>query len=501
MTYPIFQKKGGWPYPGTVPPISTLADVFTKKDTGLLIGFTAWLLAAGTQEQNDAFNFYVVNPSEIDKIDPTMADAIEEHFVDYFWATELTKYQVPLSPDDVLKPTLDGQLEVSTPVRYWSADLTSFATIDDFQNYKPAGQLQPRLGYDRYYNEKKENWEFIASLSFPVATEEEASPDLSTVRYWSDDLTSFSTIDAINNYVPAGSVQPRLHHDRYYNYTTQNWEFITGLNPGGIPKLAEEYDPAAAKRTTLRPQDASDLIAKLPAIKKAVAYTAVRAKRRKELLADRPARKLMAEAMGQTTGASLKGEQYSMKGASSIVAKSIEDSIKESTASAVLDAVEKISDGVRYTIMLPKDTYTDGVNGFLRYFGQSGWQNTKFANNWKEPLGSGYRGVNTKWKVSLTINDAPATEIVEVQFHTEESYHAKEEGTHQIKEEIRILGNRIADNEKLLATAVGAEHDRLTESSKTDKAELTEKTEAQRAIFDAMADQFNPPGSDTIALG
>lgn len=111
--------------------------------------------------------------------------------------------------------------------------------------------------------------------------------------------------------------------------------------------------PQELRPKVMAPQETDTLIALVPELKEAVAYTAVRAKRRKELLADRPARKLMYEAVGSMDGrgGQLVGEQHSMKGASSLVAEAIEESMEASGAQPVIDEVEKMSDGVRYTLM------------------------------------------------------------------------------------------------------------------------------------------------------
>lgn len=501
----IFRSKGGWPYPGTVPPISTLADIFLKNDQeseGLKIGFTTYLLTHGNDEQYQRYNFYLVNPSEIGTIDPAMAVAIEEHFAEYFWATEIDKYRVALADGSVVTPTLDNNLERATPIRYWNKDLSQFAYDYDMNTYVDANGAEPTLNHDRYYDEASENWAFVIGLN-PLRLDDEAVPDLGTVRYWNADLSAFATIDDMNTYVPAAGATPRFHLDRYYDETSQNWMFITGIGPTGRPILGDEYDPKAASRSRVAPGNASALIDLQSTIKKAVAYTAVRAKRRKELLADRPARELMSDAVRSVGGgATLIGEQFSMKGAKSIVEKAIEDSMSKVGASAVLDAVEQISDGVRYTMQLPKETYTEGVRGYLAFFRDKGWRNTKFGNSWTKPLASGYRGINTKWEVELEIDNAPATEIVEVQFHTPESFHAKEEGTHALKEQIRVLNNTLAENRKKLEALEPDAPQRaiLNEEIRVQTIEIERLDREQRQVFEDMAAAHTPDGAAEITF-
>jgi hypothetical protein len=504
----IFRSKGGWPYPGTIPPISTLADIFTKTDKtseSLRIGFAAWLFEHGTPDEIDAYGDALQVPGAVDHIDQKVADRIEAHFADYFWASEIDKYAVRMPDDRLAEVTVRGDVQIRTPVRYWSDDLRSYATDEDYDKYVPAGDVTPRLNYDRYYDAQSQNWEYITALGQggPPTLADEVLPDFATVRYWNADLSEFTTGDNRITYQKAGDVRPRPHHDRYYNEKSDSWEFITGVTPEGLPILVDsEYVPSLAERQVMSPRDTSDLITRVPQIKNAVAYTAVRAKRQKELLADRPARKLMADAVGKMDGVKMIGEQFSMKGASSIVKKAIEESLSKSGADALLSAVDAISDGVRYTVMLPKDSYSMGVKNCIKYFLGNDWQNTKFANNWKNPLPSGYRGVNTKWMVMLDIAGQRTQEIIEVQFHTQESYDAKEDMTHAIKEEIRVLGLDVAELEKAVRAAQpeSDQQRQLTQDLAAKKEALRLKDIQQRDIFEKMAAEHTPPEAKSIAL-
>lgn len=511
----IFKSKGGWPYPGIAPPVNTLADLFTKTDAasdGLRIGFSAWLYQYGSQAETSAYNGALVG-EDTDKLDQAVAERIEQHFADYFWATELGKYTIVDSDaNTVTSLTVGGQIVTKTPVRYWNADLTQYYTEDTINEWVDRGQVEPTVNYDRYYNDAEGvgNWEYLTDVSGDSPkTTEEVLPDLGTVRYWNTDLTQFQ-LGIGGEYQDANGATPKPYFDRYY--ADQSWQFITGIGPDGKPILGDhEYMPNMVSRTIQTTGEVTaQLLAAIPKLKNAVAYTAVRAKRRKEMLADRPARRLMHEAISEMRDGRLEGEQFSMKGASSIVEKTIEDlriatekNLKELSSDALIQGVDAISDGVRYTIMFPKDTYADGVKKFLAYFKDHGWTNSKFQNNWKTPLPSGYRGINTKWSVELEVEEGEkARETIEVQFHTQESFDTKEHGTHAIKEQIRVLENALADKKKKLEAApVGTEaYTELQREVAAMTEELEQKNTTQKAIFEVMAASHTPPGSAEITL-
>jgi hypothetical protein len=95
-----------------------------------------------------------------------------------------------------------------------------------------------------------------------------------------------------------------------------------------------------------------------------------------------------------------------------------------------------IPDAIRYTYCFDSSNYTSGfadvkdklqASGYKMYYTKNFWLNTE------------YKGVNTRW---IT----PEGQRFEVQFHTAESFHAKQEATHLAYERIRDPGT--SDHER-----------------------------------------------------
>jgi hypothetical protein len=91
-------------------------------------------------------------------------------------------------------------------------------------------------------------------------------------------------------------------------------------------------------------------------------------------------------------------------------------------------AVREINDALRYTFCFEPGEYTDGywdlkqgleANGFTMFYSKNHWRD--------DPE---YKGVNTRWVTA-------EGQRFEVQFHTAESFHAKQEVTHQAYERSR----------------------------------------------------------------
>jgi hypothetical protein len=84
------------------------------------------------------------------------------------------------------------------------------------------------------------------------------------------------------------------------------------------------------------------------------------------------------------------------------------------------DAVASIKDLVRYTAVIPHDSYISGVKQTLDNLTHAGYKITSFRNTWNNPT---YKGINT----NLT---TPTGQVVELQFHTPESFNTKMSNHH-----------------------------------------------------------------------
>ena len=130
---------------------------------------------------------------------------------------------------------------------------------------------------------------------------------------------------------------------------------------------------------------------------------------------------------GKTSvAAGLEGLDYRLKG---------EDRLKEKVAEAIRDnpdatpeeVVHDIPDTIRYTFCIQAENYTAGYWDIKDRLEAHGYEMYLSKNSWQEEE---YKGINTRW---LT----PDGERFEVQFHTPESYHAKQDVTHQAYERAR----------------------------------------------------------------
>jgi hypothetical protein len=103
-------------------------------------------------------------------------------------------------------------------------------------------------------------------------------------------------------------------------------------------------------------------------------------------------------------------------------------------ASSVI--LQKIPDAVRFTLCFEPESYTQGyydIKARLEALGHEVYQST---NYWAD---SEYKGINTRWVTQ-------EGQRFEVQFHTPESFHAKQYVTHMAYE--RLRDPQIADGER-----------------------------------------------------
>lgn len=98
-------------------------------------------------------------------------------------------------------------------------------------------------------------------------------------------------------------------------------------------------------------------------------------------------------------------------------------------------AADRINDVLRYTFVLPFETYADGVRRTIESLRESGYRvpENEIWNAWKS-IGTGkdrgYRGIN------ITVISSENQKF-ELQFHTKESFRLKTE-THDLYKEARL---------------------------------------------------------------
>ena len=98
-----------------------------------------------------------------------------------------------------------------------------------------------------------------------------------------------------------------------------------------------------------------------------------------------------------------------------------------------------ISDGIRYTLIFDFDYYTAGVAAGHTQLADAGYERIETKPSWDSDQ---YKGVNSQWR------EPSAGVMFEVQFHTEESWDAKQK-THAAYERIQEPGTSVEEVEQL----------------------------------------------------
>jgi hypothetical protein len=112
-----------------------------------------------------------------------------------------------------------------------------------------------------------------------------------------------------------------------------------------------------------------------------------------------------------------------------------EDRLKEKVAERLegepdktpAEILRKVPDAIRYTFCLRPGSYTQGYYDIKDRLESCGYEMYESRNSWGA---AEYKGINTRWVT-------PEGQRFEVQFHTAESFHAKQFVTHGAYERIR----------------------------------------------------------------
>lgn len=123
------------------------------------------------------------------------------------------------------------------------------------------------------------------------------------------------------------------------------------------------------------------------------------------------------------------------------------DRYKEKLAKALLaepgrdagDLAEQIPDGIRYTFAFDPDRYTAGTRAGIAELHEHGFELQQVKNWWDN---AEYKGINTRWR------DPANGQLFEVQFHTPESWQAKQT-THDAYDRIGNARTPVREAERL----------------------------------------------------
>ncbi len=125
-------------------------------------------------------------------------------------------------------------------------------------------------------------------------------------------------------------------------------------------------------------------------------------------------------------GGRLEGLDFRLKGEDRLKEK-VAEVLKREPGRTPEEVVRELPDAVRYTFCIDTENYMDGCRDIRERIQDLGYEMIYSKNFWDDPE---YKGINTRWTT-------PDGHRFEVQFHTRESHHAKQEVTHEAYERIR----------------------------------------------------------------
>jgi hypothetical protein len=138
--------------------------------------------------------------------------------------------------------------------------------------------------------------------------------------------------------------------------------------------------------------------------------------------------RMATAAQENSRGCWLAGLEFRLKGEDRLKEK-IADLAKNGAPDATIEELAReIPDAIRYTFCFEPDIYAAGYREVKQHLEASEYRMIYSKNHW--PCDPEYKGVNTRWVT-------PGGQRFEVQFHTAESFHAKQEITHQAYERSR----------------------------------------------------------------
>jgi hypothetical protein len=144
------------------------------------------------------------------------------------------------------------------------------------------------------------------------------------------------------------------------------------------------------------------------------------------------AEKKLTEHMGEAErengcGGWLEGLEHRLKGDDRLKEK-IATELSITPAMKPEDAISRINDAIRYTFCFEPANYSGGYWDVKQRLEAREYRMVYSKNHWRDD--PEYKGINTRW---VTLEG----QRFEVQFHTAESYHAKQEITHGSYERLR----------------------------------------------------------------
>jgi len=126
-------------------------------------------------------------------------------------------------------------------------------------------------------------------------------------------------------------------------------------------------------------------------------------------------------------GGWLAGLKFRLKGEDRLKEK-IAEKVEHEPGRTPAEALGKINDAIRYTFCFEAASYADGYHEVKHWLEARKYKMVYSKNHWRDDLE--YKGLNTRW---ITTEGRR----FEIQFHTAESFHAKQQVTHKSYERLR----------------------------------------------------------------
>jgi hypothetical protein len=130
-----------------------------------------------------------------------------------------------------------------------------------------------------------------------------------------------------------------------------------------------------------------------------------------------------------TAGARLEGYDCRVKGADRLKEKVAGQLVSGSPDATPAEVLSQLPDAIRYTLCAGPADYTKAYHEVKARLEASGHEMYECRNSWNNPE---YKGINTRWVTHEGVR-------FEVQFHTPDSFHAKQHITHESYERLRNL--------------------------------------------------------------
>ena len=205
-----------------------------------------------------------------------------------------------------------------------------------------------------------------------------------------------------------------------YNMTPEEAKLLIINSEEAAPYLIELHRLAAEEGMTLKEYGSQEGNERIDPIRQLQADTLAAQKRALAVAAEPKISQDMLSLSNENRR--LVGYSHRLKGEESISRKILFDSNR--TGISLEEACDRIGDSVRYTLVCDEATFTEQVRSGMEALIAKGYTVNHFRNTFDKAM---YKGVN----VSLI---SPDGIVMELQFHTEESYYAKEEQSHVIYE-------------------------------------------------------------------